>query len=139
MAEEKQPAPAQRRGVGERWETQPPRAVSCLGFPSSTGTPGWLTGLCQAHLLQDTARRLILLRQDKGDAETPGRADGVGEMKGSEAQTHVGVGGRREADVSPRLERCEPPAEGGHRPHDTTASTHGGKERRRPGSSPPRT
>lgn len=27
--------------------------------------PGWLTGLCQAHLLQDTARRLILLRQTR--------------------------------------------------------------------------
>lgn len=65
MAEEKQSAPTKRRGLGERWEKQPPSAASCFGFPSSTGSPGWLTGLCQAHLLQDTARRLILLRQTR--------------------------------------------------------------------------
>lgn len=51
---------------------------------------------------------------DKGDAETPGRADRVGKMKGSEseeAQTRGGGGG--EADVSPSLEHCEPSVEGG--------------------------
>lgn len=68
-----------------------------LAPPVSMGHPRWLTGLCQAHLLQDTARRLILLRQT-GVTQTPGRADRVGEMKESEsgeAQTHTGVGGEK--------------------------------------------
>lgn len=69
---------------------------------------------------------------DKGDAETPGRADRVGKMKGSEsgeAQTRGGGGG--EDDVSPQLR-------GAHRPQDTTPGTHSGEERWMPSSSPPR-
>lgn len=63
VAEEKQPSPSKRRKVsgGEVRETAP---ECCLlsWLPQVHRAPRWLTGLCQAHLLQDTARRFILLR-----------------------------------------------------------------------------
>lgn len=70
-AEEKQPAPTKRRGLGERWEKQPPSAASCLGSPVPQGplladgaTPGPSPpGHCGATHPPET---------DKGEAETQG-------------------------------------------------------------------
>lgn len=71
-AEEGQLGPTKKRATD---------ALPLHQLPTSPRGPGRRLG--QTHLLQHTARRLILLRQrqTEGDVETPGEADRVREWR----------------------------------------------------------